>query len=66
MDIYRCLRQYQDFLYLFQIYRQNLGGTNPIGIDEYYQNAAISYTSGIAGIPNTGAIISLNMFYGKS
>ena len=42
------------------------GGSNPIGIDEYYQNATQSYTSGVAGIPNTGAAISLNMFYAKS
>ena len=43
-----------------------LGGANPIGIDEYYQNAAQSYTSGVSGIPNTGSAISLNMFYAKS
>ena len=50
----------------FSDIQTEFGGTNPIGIDEYYQNAATTYTSGVAGIPNTGAIISLNMFYGKS
>ena len=42
------------------------GGSNLIGINEYYQNAAISYTSNVTGIPNTGALISLGMFHGKS
>jgi hypothetical protein len=50
----------------FSDIQTEFGGTNPIGIDEYYQNAATTYTSGVAGIPNTGAIISLDMFYGKS
>jgi hypothetical protein len=42
------------------------GGSNLIGLGEYYQNAEISYTSGVTGIPNTGALISLGMFHGKS
>jgi hypothetical protein len=50
----------------FSDIQTEFGGANPIGIEEYYQNAAISYTSGVAGIPNTGALISINMFYGKS
>jgi hypothetical protein len=50
----------------FSDIQTEFGGDNPIGIEEYYQNAAISYTSGVAGIPNTGVIISIEMFYGKS
>jgi hypothetical protein len=42
------------------------GGDNPIGIDEYYQNAVPGYTTGVIEIPNIGALISLDMFYGKS
>ena len=41
-------------------------GTTGITISEYYQNANPSYTSGVAGIPNAGAAISIDMFYGKS
>jgi hypothetical protein len=50
----------------FSDIQTEFGGANPIGIDEYYQNAATTYTSGVAGIPNMGANISLEMFYGKS
>jgi hypothetical protein len=50
----------------FSDIQTEFGGANPIGIEEYYQNAAISYTSGVAGIPNVNAIISIEMFYGKS
>ena len=50
----------------FSDIQTEFGGANPIGIEEYYQNAAISYTSGVAGIPNVNAIISMEMFYGKS
>ena len=42
------------------------GDAYPLGINEYYQNAVPSYTSGVAGIPNVNAIISLGMFHGKS
>jgi hypothetical protein len=50
----------------FSDIQTEFGGTNPIGIDEYYQNAATTYTSGVAGIPNVGALISIDMFYNKS
>jgi hypothetical protein len=51
----------------FSDIQTEFGGENPIGIEEYYQNAAISYTSGVAGIPSVvGAAISIDMFYGKS
>jgi len=50
----------------FSDIQTEFGGVNPIGIDEYYQNANPSYTSGVTGIPNTGSAISINMFYGKS
>jgi len=42
------------------------GGTNPIDMDEYYQNASTGYTNGVSGIPNINSTISLDMFYGKS
>jgi len=50
----------------FSDIQTEFGGADPIGFEEYYQNAAISYTSGVTGIPNTGAAISIDMFYGKS
>ena len=50
----------------FSDIQTEFGGLDPISIDEYYQNANPSYTSGVAGIPNAGAIISIDMFYGKS
>ena len=40
--------------------------TTGISISEYYQNAVPSYTSGVTGIPNVNAAISIDMFYGKS
>lgn len=43
----------------------HLGGTEPIGLDEYYQNGADGYSAGLTGIPNTGSAISVNQFYGK-
>jgi hypothetical protein len=43
-----------------------MGGTNPISLSEYYQNASQAYTSGITGIPNINSVISLNLFRGKS
>ena len=42
------------------------GGADPLGLDEYYQDAVPSYTSGVTGIPNKYALISLGMFHGKS
>jgi hypothetical protein len=42
------------------------GGEDPLGLDEYYQDAVPSYTSGVTGIPNKYALISLGMFHGKS
>jgi len=43
------------------------GGTNPIGINEYYFNGSSGYVagSGAVGIPTSGQI-SINQFYGKS
>lgn len=43
------------------------GGTNPIGINEYYLNGSSGYVSGsgAVGIPTSGQI-SINQFYGKS
>jgi hypothetical protein len=42
------------------------GGTNPIGINEYYNDNASLFTKGIVGIPSTNNPISLSQFYGKS
>ncbi len=42
------------------------GGANPISFSEYYLNAVTGYTTGTAGIPNTGTKISVSNFYGKS
>jgi hypothetical protein len=42
------------------------GGTNPIGMNEYYTNDASGFTTGVDGIPSTGSAISLQQFYGKS
>jgi hypothetical protein len=42
------------------------GGTNPISLSEYYQNANPALTAGVSGIPNIGSAISLNQFYGKA
>jgi hypothetical protein len=43
------------------------GGTNPIGINEYYLNGTSGYVtgSGAVGIPTSGQI-SINQFYGKA
>ena len=41
------------------------GGTNPIGLNEYYLNGAYTTGSGATGVPTSGAI-SLGSFYGKS
>jgi hypothetical protein len=51
---------------LLDIKTEFYGGANPLGLDEYYQDAVPSYTSNVTGIPNTGALISLGMFHGKS
>jgi len=41
------------------------GGTNPIGLNEYYLNGAYTTGSGATGVPTSGTI-SLGSFYGKS
>lgn len=46
--------------------QNEFGGTNPISISEYYQNANPSYTTGVTGIPNSGAAISVSHFQGKA
>jgi alpha-tubulin suppressor-like RCC1 family protein len=43
-----------------------MGGTNPITLSEYYQNATSSFTSGISDIPNINSLIRLNLFRGKN
>ena len=43
-----------------------IGGTNPITLSEYYQNATSSFTSGISDIPNINSLIRLNLFRGKN
>ena len=50
----------------FSDIQTEFGGVNPIEINEYYQNSTSTYTSGVAGIPNINATISLDMFYNKS
>ena len=42
------------------------GGTNPITMSEYYNNNASGFTTGVTGIPNSGATISISHFYGKA
>jgi len=42
------------------------GGTNPIGLNEYYTNDASGFTTGVSGLPSTGSAISLQQFYGKA
>jgi hypothetical protein len=42
------------------------GGTNPITMSEYYNNNASGFTTGVSGIPNSGATISISHFYGKA
>lgn len=42
------------------------GGASPVGLSEYYANAAGGYTTGISGIPNTGGALNLSTFQGKS
>jgi hypothetical protein len=45
--------------------QQVFGGTFPIGMDEYYSNAATQHSIGVSGIPVIGNVISINAFYGK-
>lgn len=42
------------------------GGTNPIFMSEYYANSPTNYTSNVVGIPNTGQLIKVSDFRGKS
>jgi len=51
----------------FENIQTEFGGTNPIGINEYYLNGTSGYVagSGAVGIPTSGQI-SINQFYGKS
>lgn len=44
--------------------QNEFGGTNPIGMDEYYSNGA--YATSISGIPISGNEISFAVFRGKS
>ena len=43
-----------------------MGGTTPIALSEYYNNAASGYAAGVVGVPNTGSPISVGSFYGKA
>ena len=49
----------------FDNIQTEFGGTNPIGLNEYYLNGTYTTGTGAAGIPTSGTI-SLNNFYGKS
>jgi hypothetical protein len=42
------------------------GGTIPIGLDEYFQDALTGFTAGVADIPNRGNSIGILVFRGKS
>jgi len=42
------------------------GGSNPIQLSEYYQNAPTGYCSNVATIPNVNTQIPMSVFYGKS
>ena len=46
--------------------QNEFGGENPIGMDEYYQNASNGRAAGVSGIPNIGSEIKLSHFRGKS
>lgn len=41
-------------------------GATPIVLSHYYTNATQAYTTGVTGLPATGASISLSAFYGKA
>ena len=41
------------------------GDAKPIKLSDYYLNSASGYTTGVSGIPNSGALISVSMFRGK-
>jgi hypothetical protein len=43
-----------------------IGGTNPITLSEYYQNATQAFIRGISGISNINSQITLNFFRGKN
>lgn len=49
----------------FSDIQTEFGGTNPIGLNEYFQNNNNDYTQEVDGIPNTGSAISLSQFRGK-
>jgi hypothetical protein len=42
-----------------------LGGINPIGLDEYYKNSSSNYTAHISTFPVTGSSISMDIFRGQ-
>lgn len=42
------------------------GGTNPISLSEYYTNAVGGYTTGVTGLPATGAVVNTSTFRGKA
>lgn len=50
----------------FSQIQTEFGGTNPISLSEYYTNAAGGYTTGVSGLPATGAIIVASTFLGKA
>lgn len=50
----------------FSNIQAEFGGQNPIFMSEYYANSTSNYTTGVSGIPNTGSVIQLSNFYGKS
>jgi hypothetical protein len=41
------------------------GGAKPIKLSDYYLNNASGYTTGVSGIPDSGALILISMFRGK-
>ena len=49
----------------FSDIQNEFGGTNPIGLDEYYQDSGSNYTKSVSGIPNIGGSLSLSQFRGK-
>lgn len=50
----------------FSQIQTEFGGTNPVGMSEYYTNANPSYTSGVSGLPATGSSMALSAFLGKA
>lgn len=51
---------------LLQIKNEMLGSSTPILFSQYYANASSGFTTGVSGIPNTGNVISMSHFRGKS